>query len=177
MQTYLTEKAEKSPGGKIAGASVCLALAVSAISVAAESAAKRDWGGLLGDIVLLALMLWPVIGTGLHLVRRRRALALAAAFEQQKSDILSVSSVESSIPMPGAKAKIRDLIKTRYLIHVELDWEQGEILLNAPHPWPKEKDVLPIKCPNCGGPNRLVRGRVNSCTFCGTILTRDQAKP
>ncbi len=176
MQAYLTEKAEKAPGGKVAGASVCLLLAAATVSVAAESAAKQDWGGLAADMALLALMLWPVIGTGLHLVRRRRALALAFAFERQKGDTLSVSSVEHSIPMPGAKAKIRDLIKTRYLIHVELDWERGEILLNAPHPRAKEEDVLPIKCPNCGGPNRLVRGRVNCCTFCGSILTIDQAK-
>lgn len=173
MRSYLTEKAEKTSGWRTAGASVALLFAAGALSVAAESAAKLDWGGLAADMVLLALLLLPVVRTALHIIRRRRALAFAAAFEQETEAVISVRRIENSIPMRGAKGKLRDLLKARYLKKVYLDWEKDEITLQCK----EEKIVLPMKCPNCGAPNRMVRGHVGYCTFCGSTLIPDETAP
>lgn len=177
MQSYITKKAEKAAGWKIAGAVLCLMFAGVTVSVSIQTAAKSDWETLGIDILLLALSLWPVVRTGRHIIRRRRAMTLAHAFEQEKDDIVTVSRIEQSAPMPGAKNKIRDLVKAKYLQNVYLDWERGEVTLAAPHKLVDNNAVLSMKCPHCGGPNQVIRGRVNHCRFCGNTLIANEAKP
>lgn len=175
--SYLTKKATKGFGGKIAGSAACLILAAAAVSVAADYAAQGDWGLMAVDLALLILSLWPVARTVRHIIRRRRALALAAAFEQEKDTIVTVSRIERALPMPGLKSKMRDLLHADYLRDVYLDWEKDEIILTSPHLAVAGNAVVSVKCPHCGGPNQLIRGRVNRCCFCGSTLIPEAKKP
>lgn len=173
---YLTEKAAKSPGGKIAGSAACLLFALAAVSVAADDVAQGDWGGMAADLFLLVLSLWPVARTVRHIIRRRRAQALAGAFYQVSGDAVLIDRIERVIPMRDVRSKLRDLLNAKYLQNVFLDWEKGEITLTAPHQLAADHAVMAVDCPHCGAPGRAIRGRVSRCDFCGSILVPDQKK-
>lgn len=172
MRPYLSEKANRKPGKRIAWPIACAIFACAAVSVIWDDVALNDWSGVAIGLVLLGLCLWPVLKEIKHLIRQRRARALAFILEQEQESVVSIERIQSAAHMQKVGEKLRDLLKAGYLQDIFVNGDQ--ITLTAPDARAIKQGVVSIKCPDCGAPNRLIRGRVNRCAYCGCTLSGEQ---
>jgi ribosomal protein S27AE len=143
----------------------------------AVSAGGRVLGMLLGLLVLL-----PIIGVGIYLVRQGSAEETQYANVQQEKKLLNsvltqgqVSVAELAIDLGVPSETVEDMIRSvvgKQLFSGAIDWKRG-ILYSVE----SDKLVGEQKCPNCGGDLRFAGKGLITCPYCGTdvFLTKRAA--
>ena len=156
-------------------------------------------GSLIGCIVTSNLnsrndqSLAPIYGvmaiiflcTGIFcLYRHRRASRLLADFRKYNAILASdpVKTIYRIAEMTGETAetvriKVNRMIEKNYFVNAYID-QSGKIVLADREKMndvvannDDRKDFITIICPSCGGVNRLAKGQVGKCEFCGAYIS------
>lgn len=143
----------------------------------AISPGGRVLGMLLGLLVLL-----PVIGIGVYLLRQGGAEQKQHADVQQEKKLLNIVLtqgqvsigelvVELGLPRDTVEDMIRSLVG-KQLFSGAIDWKRG-VLYSVE----SQKLAGEEKCPNCGGDLKFAGKGLISCPYCGSevFLTKRAA--
>lgn len=118
------------------------------------------------------------------LYRHRRASRLLADFRKYNAILASdpVKTIYRIAEMTGETAetvriKVNRMIEKNYFVNAYID-QSGKIVLADRDQMNQvvgnndgRKDFVTIACPSCGGVNRLVKGQVCKCEFCGAYIS------
>ena len=118
------------------------------------------------------------------LYRHRRASRLLADFRKYNAILASdpVKTIYRIAEMTGETAetvriKVNRMIEKNYFVNAYID-QSGKIVLADREQMNQvvgnndgRKDFVTIACPSCGGVNRLAKGQVGKCEFCGAYIS------
>ena len=75
------------------------------------------------------------------------------------------------------RIKVNRMIEKNYFVNAYID-QSGKIVLADREQMNQvvgnnngRKDFVTIACPSCGGVNRLTKGQVGKCEFCGAYIS------
>ncbi|MBO4910092.1 MAG: hypothetical protein J5476_12515 [Lachnospiraceae bacterium] len=131
---------------------------------------EKDPGGVaLFGILLLpfAYLFWCGINTGILIESARR---YETVFGGDRDGFVTVEELSTMFGKPGYKlmAELEKLFRRGYFQNCTLQQggHPGVVIYDAPI---GENGVgfIEVKCPNCGGINRIRSGSHSKCTFCG----------
>lgn len=114
------------------------------------------------------------IGVGLIVLSRKRNKLLKKFNEYSK--ILSMDSTGSienlantiSTSQDIVKENFKKMINSNYFGNAYIDEKVNRIIL----PQYNNENVT-VKCNNCGGINKVIKGKICACDFCGSPLNKD----
>ena len=118
------------------------------------------------------------------LLSHRRSSRLLADFRKYNAILASdpVKTIYRIAEMTGETAetvriKVNRMIEKNYFVNAYID-QSGKIVLADRDQMNQvvgnndgRKDFVTIACPSCGGVNRLVKGQVCKCEFCGAYIS------
>ena len=118
------------------------------------------------------------------IVASRRISRLLADFRTYTAILSSdpVKTVDRIAEMTGETAetvriKVNRMIEKNYFVNAYID-QSGKIVLADREQMNQvvgnnngRKDFVTIVCPSCGGVNRLTKGQVGKCEFCGAYIS------
>ena len=118
------------------------------------------------------------------LYRHRRASRLLADFRKYNAILASdpVKTIYRIAEMTGetvenVRKNVNRMIEKNYFVNAYID-QSGKIVLADREQMNQvignnddRKDFITITCPSCGGVNRLVKGQVCKCEFCGAYIS------
>ena len=118
------------------------------------------------------------------LYRHCRASRLLADFRKYNAILASdpVKTIYRIAEMTGETAetvriKVNRMIEKNYFVNAYID-QSGKIVLADREQMNQvvgnndgRKDFVTIACPSCGGVNRLAKGQVGKCEFCGAYIS------
>ena len=134
---------------------------------------------------IFGLMAIIFLCTGIFcLYRHRRASRLLADFRKYNAILASdpVKTIYRIAEMTNETAetvriKVNRMIEKNYFVNAYID-QSGKIVLADREQMNQvvgnndgRKDFVTIACPSCGGVNRLVKGQVCKCEFCGAYIS------
>jgi DNA-directed RNA polymerase subunit RPC12/RpoP len=173
--------------GRIVGLGLMIGSAVlfAAFAVWAMTAlatAETSSGGMALGIVLALIVLTPIFGVGVYLLRVGTAEQNQYAVVQQERRILNMVLTQGQVtigelvaelqqPRDTVEKMIRDLVG-KQLFSGAINWERGLL-------YSVESQALTDghKCPNCGGDVRFAGKGLIVCPYCGSeiFLTKNAA--
>lgn len=139
------------------------------------------WDGTLGTLFF--------VSAGLVLVYIGKRSSVRAAKYKHYIDIIinkrmrSIATIASSIPVPHEEAitDIQEMIKKGFFEDAYINHNQDEIvLLNSdelntqvhPHLVASHKaEMIVAACNGCGANNKVVKGAVENCQYCGSLIS------
>lgn len=118
------------------------------------------------------------------LLSHRRSSRLLADFRKYNAILASdpVKTIYRIAEMTGETAetvriKVNRMIEKNYFVNAYID-QSGKIVLADRDQMNQvvgnndgRKDFVTIACPSCGGVNRLTKGQVGKCEFCGAYIS------
>lgn len=118
------------------------------------------------------------------LYHHRRASRLLADFRKYNAILASdpVKTIYRIAEMTNETAetvriKVNRMIERNYFVNAYID-QSGKIVLADREQMNQvvgnndgRKDFVTIACPSCGGVNRLAKGQVGKCEFCGAYIS------
>ena len=118
------------------------------------------------------------------LYRHRRASRLLADFRKYNAILASdpvktiyrIAEITNATP-EAVRQNVRRMIDKCYFVNAYID-QSGKIVLADREKMNDvvanndgRKDFITIICPSCGGVNRLAKGQVGKCEFCGAYIS------
>lgn len=170
MEAYLAPRAEKGLKWRGPVAILCLTLAISAVITACERAGELQAVDVLAYALLLTLLLWPAGRIALHAARRRDAVRIARALADIAEETVTLESFSALVHVQRPAKRLCTLVERGYLRGVHMDPARGAICLTAPNARVADGDIVELECPGCGARNRVARGRIGRCEYCGQPL-------
>jgi DNA-directed RNA polymerase subunit RPC12/RpoP len=162
--------------------SVILLVAFLGWALAALGASETTGGGLAIGMVLVLLILAPIFGIGVYLLRQGQAEKSQFALVQQQKKLLNMvltqgqvtiaeAVAELQIPREAVEEMIRDVVG-KQLFSGAINWDKG-ILYSVE----SQQLTADRKCPNCGGELTFAGKGVIACPYCGSevFLTKRAA--
>ena len=149
--------------------------------VTSNSSSREDQS----NAPIFGLMAIIFLCTGIFcLYRHRRASRLLADFRKYNAILASdpVKTIYRIAEMTGETAetvriKVNRMIEKNYFVNAYID-QSGKIVLADREKMndvvannDDRKDFITIICPSCGGVNRLAKGQVGKCEFCGAYIS------
>ncbi len=130
---------------------------------------------------ILALVAVPVISDG----RRRKKLRLeykkyVAHLSNSQTGSLDQMAAELGTSVDVVRENLEKMIKKKFLVNVYIDYRENRLVTasnaqnnaatasleeNAP-----DVEYVACTCKNCGGANRIPKGAVAECDYCGSSL-------
>lgn len=150
--------------------------------ISASSSNDRD---LRSNAPIFGLVAIIFLCTGIFcLYRHRRASRLLADFRKYNAILASdpVKTIYRIAEMTGdtvenVRKNVNHMIEKNYFVNAYID-QSGKIVLADRGQMNQvvgnndgRKDFITITCPSCGGVNRLVKGHVGKCEFCGAYIS------
>lgn len=126
-----------------------------------------------------------LLGIGVYcLYCHRRATRLLADFRKYNAVLASdpVKTIDRIAEMTNeapetVRKRVNLMIEKGYFVNAYID-QSGKIVLAEREKMDQvignndgRKDFVTIACPSCGGVNRLVKGQVGKCEFCGAYIS------
>jgi DNA-directed RNA polymerase subunit RPC12/RpoP len=139
-------------------------------------------GGRVLGLLLGLLVLAPIIGVGVYLLRQGTVEQTQFATVQQEKKLLNMILTQGQVTVPEMVAElnepkdtVEDMIRSvvgKQLFSGAIDWKRG-ILYSVE----SQKLVGEQKCPNCGGDLRFAGKGLIVCPYCGSevFLTKRAA--
>ncbi len=139
-------------------------------------------GGRVLGLLLGLLVLAPIIGVGIYLLRQGSVEQTQFATVQQEKKLLNMVLTQGQVTIPEMVAElneprdgVEDMIRSvvgKQLFSGAIDWKRG-ILYSVE----SQKLVGERKCPNCGGDLRFAGKGLIVCPYCGSevFLTKRAA--
>ena len=167
--------------GLMIGSAVLFA-AFAAWAGTALATAETSSGGMVLGIVLALIVLTPIFGVGVYLLRAGTAEQSQYAVVQQERRILNMVLTQGQVtigelvaelqqPRDTVENMIRDLVG-KQLFSGAVNWERGVL-------YSVESQALTNgrKCPNCGGDVQFAGKGLIVCPYCGSevFLTKNAA--
>ncbi|MBV7333863.1 zinc ribbon domain-containing protein [Chloroflexi bacterium TSY] len=165
-------------GGKIVGwalmiGSVVLLLAFLAWASTALFTEETTSGGAVLGILLALIVLAPVFGIGVYVMRRGTDEERQFAVVQQEKKLLNMVLTQGQVsigeliaeleePRENIEEMIRDLVGKR-LFSGAINWDKG-ILYSVE----SQNLVNDRHCPNCGGELEFAGKGLIACPYCGS---------
>lgn len=131
----------------------------------------------VGGVILLGISIYC-------LYCHRRTTRLLADFRKYNAILASdpVKTIYRIAEMTGETAetvriKVNRMIEKNYFVNAYID-QSGKIVLADREKMNDvvanndgRKDFVTIACPSCGGVNRLAKGQIGKCEFCGAYIS------
>lgn len=174
-------------GGRIVGlglmiGSVVLLVAFLAWAGTALGSAETTSGGMTLGILLALVVLAPVFGVGVYLMRSGTAERSQYEVVQQERKLLNMVLTQGQVTIPQLVAElqqptdvVKDMIRSlvgKQLFSGAINWEKG-VLYSVE----SQSLVGSRKCPNCGGELQFAGKGLIVCPYCGSevFLTKRAA--
>lgn len=174
-------------GGKIVGLGMMIGSGLILIAfigwvVTAFSTSETSSGGMVLGILLALVVLTPVFGIGVYLLRKGTGEQAQFAVVQQQKKLLNVVLTqgqvtigelvaELQVPRDTVEDMIRDLVG-KQMFSGAINWDKG-ILYSVE----SQQLTEGRKCPNCGGELTFAGKGLIVCPYCGSevFLTKRAA--
>lgn len=153
--------------------SALIFLAFLAWAVTALFTSETSQGGMVLGILLALLVMLPIFGIGVYLLRRGRDEETQMAEVRQEKKILNMVLAQGQVTIGELIAELReprerieDMIRNlvgKRLFSGAINWDKG-ILYSV------ESSALAAgqTCPNCGGKLQFAGKGLISCSYCGS---------
>lgn len=170
----------KNVGLKILGWVLVFFAAIFLINSAAQSGSRGDEDLCAGMLIAGILLL----GGGVYcLYCHRRSARLLADFRKYNAILANdpVKTIYRIAEITGetsetVRQKVNRMIQKSFFVNAYID-QSGKIVLAERSKMNEvvgnnddRTDFVTVTCPSCGGVNRLAKGQVGKCEFCGAYI-------
>lgn len=166
MERYITKRAAKIiTAGDIVVLVLAALFAAASVSVMFDSI--REGKSLAAIIVFVILFVWLFVARCRRILRKRQAYRIASRMCAMNTREISFKQAIQSTKDEKCISHIEKLVQLDFLTGIQIDHSRSVVIMT----YNKELQYVQIRCPFCGGTNKILSGTVSECEYCNAKIS------
>lgn len=147
-----------------------MVMGLASLSTIPDYVSNADWNGLFIMLAIFAVILLLVLHHFKQYLDCQEARKIATHLNGIASQLVDFKDLEKQIPVDSVIRKLQAHITRGYIQNIQMDLERHVVVLLTRSRLVVEDLYVEVKCPRCGVPQLMVRGRLGECEYCGSTV-------